>query len=89
MGGKRSRALQREWREVKRECKIFHCLHGEAEHRQSKVPMPPPNGMQPQFIVTIQPTGAMFDPPAKLTLPNVDGYAPDWNESLLSPLTKG
>jgi hypothetical protein len=35
-----------------------------------------PNGMQPQFIVTIQPTGAMFDPPAKLTLPNVDGYAP-------------
>jgi PA14 domain-containing protein/glucodextranase-like protein/carboxypeptidase-like protein/alpha/beta hydrolase family protein DUF900/thrombospondin type 3 repeat protein len=42
----------------------------------SKVPMAPPNGMQPQFIVTIQPTGAMFDPPAKLTLPNVDGHLP-------------
>ena len=40
------------------------------------VPMAPPNGMQPQFIVTIQPTGALFDPPARLTLPNVDGYKP-------------
>ncbi len=42
----------------------------------SKVPMAPPNGMQPQFIVTIQPVGAVFDPPAPLTLPNVDGHAP-------------
>lgn len=42
----------------------------------SKVPMAPPNGMQPQFIVTVQPTGALFDPPAQLSLPNVDGHAP-------------
>ncbi|TLM76537.1 thrombospondin type 3 repeat-containing protein [Microbulbifer harenosus] len=42
----------------------------------SKVPMTPPNGMQPQFIVTIQPTNALFDPPARLTLPNVDGHTP-------------
>lgn len=42
----------------------------------AKVPMPPPNGMQPQFIVTIQPTGSLFDPPARLTLPNVDGHKP-------------
>lgn len=42
----------------------------------SKVPMAPPNGMQPQLIVTIQPTGARFDPPAPLQLPNVDGHAP-------------
>lgn len=42
----------------------------------SKVPMSPPNGMQPQLIVTIQPTGARFDPPAALQLPNVDGHAP-------------
>jgi len=42
----------------------------------SKVPMAPPNGMQPQFIVTIQPVGAVFSPAAKLTLPNVDGHAP-------------
>lgn len=40
----------------------------------SKVPMAPPNGMQPQFIVTIQPTGTKFDPPARLSLPNVDGH---------------
>lgn len=42
----------------------------------NKVPMVPPNGMQPQFIVTIQPAGARFDPPAPLSLPNVDGHAP-------------
>jgi hypothetical protein len=41
-----------------------------------KIPMPPPNGMQPQFIVTIQPVGTKFDPPARLTLPNVDGHKP-------------
>ena len=41
-----------------------------------KVPMSPPNGMQPQFIVTIQPVGARFEPAASLTLPNVDGYKP-------------
>ncbi len=41
----------------------------------SAVPMAPPNGMQPQFIVTIQPTGTMFDAPARLSLPNVDGHA--------------
>lgn len=40
----------------------------------NKVPMAPPNGMQPQFIVTIQPTNTRFDPPARLTLPNVDGF---------------
>lgn len=40
------------------------------------VPMAPPNGMQPQFIVTIQPTGTLFDPPARLSLPNFDGHAP-------------
>ena len=40
----------------------------------SKIPMAPPNGMQPNFIVTIQPAGTQFDPPARLTLPNVDGH---------------
>lgn len=42
----------------------------------SKVPMAPPNGMQPQLIVTIQPTGTRFEPPARMTLPNTDGHAP-------------
>lgn len=38
-----------------------------------RVPMTPGAGMQPRLIVTIQPVGARFDPPARLTLPNVDG----------------
>ncbi len=41
-----------------------------------KVPMPPGFGQQPRFIVTIQPAGALFNPPAPITLPNVDGLAP-------------
>jgi len=41
-----------------------------------KVPMMPGFGQQPRFIVTIQPAGAVFNPPAPITLPNVDGLAP-------------
>jgi hypothetical protein len=41
-----------------------------------KVPMVPGFGQQPRFIVTIQPAGAVFNPPAAITLPNVDGLAP-------------
>lgn len=41
-----------------------------------KIPMAPGSGMQPRIIVTIQPAGAKFDPPARMTLPNVDGLAP-------------
>lgn len=40
-----------------------------------KVPMSPGFGQQPRFIVTIQPVGTRFDPPAAMTLPNVDGLA--------------
>jgi hypothetical protein len=50
----------------------------------AKIPMPPPNGMQPRFIVTIQPVGAKFDPPARLTLPNVDGHKPGAQAELYS-----
>ena len=38
-----------------------------------RIPMAPGFGQQPKFIVTIQPAGAHFDPPAQLTFPNVDG----------------
>ncbi|MDH5526462.1 MAG: carboxypeptidase regulatory-like domain-containing protein [Nitrospirota bacterium] len=38
-----------------------------------KVPMVPQMGQQPSLIVTIQPPGVVFDPPATLTMPNVDG----------------
>jgi hypothetical protein len=41
-----------------------------------KVPMVPNFGQQPRLIVTIQPAGARFDPPARLTLPNLEGIAP-------------
>ena len=41
-----------------------------------KIPMVPGFGQQPRFIVTIQPVGATFSPPAALTIPNVDGLAP-------------
>src|SRR5215470_4165810 len=41
-----------------------------------KVPMAPGFGQQPRFIVTIQPVGTNFNPPAPITLPNVDGLAP-------------
>jgi hypothetical protein len=41
-----------------------------------KVPMVPGFGQQPRFIVTIQPSGAVFNIPAPITLPNVDGLKP-------------
>ncbi len=41
-----------------------------------KVPMAPGFGQQPRFIVTIQPVGTTFNPPAAITIPNVDGLPP-------------
>jgi hypothetical protein len=41
-----------------------------------KMPMPPSFGQQPRFLVTIQPPGAHFDPPAAMSLPNLDGLEP-------------
>lgn len=41
-----------------------------------KVPMSPGFGQQPRFIVTIQPVGTHFNPPARMSIPNVDGLAP-------------
>jgi len=41
-----------------------------------KVPMSPGFGQQPRFVVTIQPVGTSFNPPAPITLPNVDRLAP-------------
>lgn len=41
-----------------------------------KVPMVPGFGQQPRFVVTIQPVGTMFSPPAQIVIPNVDGLAP-------------
>lgn len=41
-----------------------------------KVPMAPGFGQQPRFVVTIQPVGTHFNPPARMSIPNVDGLAP-------------
>lgn len=41
-----------------------------------KIPMAPGFGQQPRFIVTIQPPGVHFDPPAAISFPNVDGLKP-------------
>ena len=41
-----------------------------------KIPMTPNFGQQPRLVLTFQPPGVIFDPPAKVTYPNVDGLAP-------------
>lgn len=51
-------------------CVSVTVVHGD------KVPMVPGFGQQPRFIVTIQPSGAVFNGPAAITLPNVDGLRP-------------
>lgn len=49
-----------------------------------KVPMVPQIGQQPRFIITIQPPGVVFDPPARLTLPNTDSLEPGEKTNLYS-----
>ena len=41
-----------------------------------KSPMTPGFGQQPRFLITIQPVGTMFNGPAPITMPNVDGLKP-------------
>jgi hypothetical protein len=41
-----------------------------------KVPMSPGFGQQPRFVVTIQPVGTHFNPPAALQIPNIDALMP-------------
>lgn len=41
-----------------------------------KVPMTPGFGQQPRYVITIQPVGTSFNPPAAITIPNMDGLAP-------------
>lgn len=49
-----------------------------------KVPMVPNFGQQPRFIITIQPPGTHFNPPAPLIMPNVDGLAPGQKAEMYS-----
>ncbi|HYK05317.1 MAG TPA: hypothetical protein VE974_26440 [Thermoanaerobaculia bacterium] len=41
-----------------------------------KVPMVPGFGQQPRFVITVQPVGTHFNPPAQISFPNVDGLQP-------------
>jgi hypothetical protein len=41
-----------------------------------KIPMVPGFGQQPRFIVTIQPAGTQFNPPAQISIPNTDALKP-------------
>jgi hypothetical protein len=49
-----------------------------------KVPMVPNFGQQPRFIITIQPAGTHFNPPAAMTLPNVDTLPPGQKTEMYS-----
>ena len=51
------------------------CVTVTAVH-PDKIPMVPGFGQQPRFIVTVQPAGTLFNPPASVTIPNADGLAP-------------
>jgi len=51
------------------------CVSVTAVH-PDRVPMTPSFGTQPRFVVTIQPAGALFDPPAALTVPNTNAFPP-------------
>lgn len=49
-----------------------------------KVPMVPGFGQQPRYVVTIQPVGTMFNPPAAITIPNMDGLSPNAKTEMYS-----
>jgi len=52
-------------------------------HRD-KVPMPPPKGAAPRLVLTVQPPGIIFNPPARITSPNVEGLPPGHVSDLIS-----
>jgi hypothetical protein len=52
------------------------CVVGVTQVHRDKVPMPPIGGAAPDLVLTVQPPGAAFDPPAKVTFPNAEGLPP-------------
>ncbi|PYT15882.1 MAG: hypothetical protein DMF51_05890 [Acidobacteria bacterium] len=54
------------------------CLASLTQVHRDKVPMPPPRGAAPRLVLTVQPPGIHFDPPARVSYPNVDGLPPGY-----------
>ncbi len=48
------------------------------------VPMPMPDGIVPPLAWTLQPAGALFDPPVEVSYPNVNGLPPGAATNFLS-----
>ncbi len=49
-----------------------------------KMPDPPSFGQQPRFLVSIQPANAIFNPPAAMCIPNLDGLPPGQKTDMYS-----
>jgi hypothetical protein len=49
-----------------------------------KMPDPPSFGQQPKFLVSIQPANAIFNPPAAMCIPNLDGLPPGQKTDMYS-----
>lgn len=49
-----------------------------------KMPDPPEFGQQPRFLITIQPANALFNPPAAMCMPNLDGLPPGQKTEMYS-----
>ena len=49
-----------------------------------KMPDPPSFGQQPRFLVSIQPANAIFNPPAPMSIPNLDGLPPGQKTDMYS-----
>jgi hypothetical protein len=49
-----------------------------------KVPMVPNLGAEPRFVVSIQPAGTLFEPPASIAVPNTTGLPPGRKTDLYS-----
>ncbi len=49
---------------------------GVTQVSNDQVPMPPTGGAAPPWVMTVQPAGVRFDPPAQVTAPNSEGASP-------------
>jgi len=52
------------------------CMVGITQVHRDKVPMPPPRGAAPRLVLTVQPPGIHFEPPARVAYPNIQGLPP-------------